>query len=191
MSEAHTVKASKSSTLGLLLSRGLQTAAEAIGISYAIAIGPTLYERFQPMVGHIQKSGFEKGWAEGTKAGWVAPTAEMMSGAMAGRITANIVAGGMEMMFRKKLTGGEKILSESMGAFVAVGMQVGTFSGAGFAAIMTPPGMAALATYAVASAATSLALFLVKKPFQSLANYSRKAMKSESPSAGAPAMAPA
>ena len=56
---------------------------------------------------------------------------------------------------------------------------------------MTPPGMAALATYAVASAATSLALFLVKKPFQSLANYSRKAMKSESPPAGAPAMAPA
>ena len=182
-----TVTTSRCSTVGLLFSRGISTLAESIGIGYAMAIGPTLYERSTPMVGHIRALGFEEGWAEGIKEGWVAPASGMIGSGIAGRLTVNLVAGGMEMIYGRKLQSSEKIICEAMGAFVAVGLQVGAFSGAGLGALLSPPGLAALATYAAASAITQVVSFIATKPLKSLANYSRKVFASNPDPA--PAMA--
>lgn len=158
----------------LLLQRGLRTAAESLGLSYAMAIGPTLHERFGPMAESIGTLGFEKGWAEGFRDGWAAAPAGMIGSGVAGNIAANMMGGFMELAYGRKLTGKEAMLCKAMGAFVAVGLQVGVFSGAGMAALLTPAAGAALAYYAVASAVTSLALFAVEKPLQSISNYSKR-----------------
>jgi hypothetical protein len=175
--ETPQVKKSSSSVLGLAM-RVVHTAAESLGISYAMTIGPTLYERFQPTVESIGKLGFEKGWEEGIKDGWVAGPAGLIGSAIMGRIATNLVSWGLEATLERKLGGNEKMLCEAMGAFVAVGLQVGVFTGAGLGALLSPAAGAALAYYAVATIVTSVA---VGKPLQSVANYSGKVFGGKSP----------
>jgi hypothetical protein len=179
--EAPQVKKSSSSVLGLAM-RGVHTAAEAIGISYAMCIGPTLYERFQPMVESIGKLGFTEGWAEGAKVGFAASPAGLIGSGIAGRIATNLVARRLETVLGRKLGGNEKMLCEAMGAFVAVGLQVGVFSGAGLGALLSPAAGAALAYYAIATFVTSIGVSVVEKPLKSIANYSGKVFGGNSPS---------
>lgn len=68
----------------------------------------------------------------------MAAPAGLVGSGIAGRIATNLVAGGLETVLGRKLGGNEKMLCEAMGAFVAVGLQVGVFSGAGLGALLSP-----------------------------------------------------
>lgn len=167
------VSKSSSTVLGLL-KHTLYVGMEAIGLSYAIAIGPTLWQNTKPMLESITKLGFEKGWEAGPKAWASAPAGALGAGIM-GRVTSHFVQAGIETIYGKVGPNG-KMVAEAMGAFVAVGLQVGVFAGKGLAALATPAGISALAVYAVATAATTLAIKLVETPLKALTNYGSRAL---------------
>lgn len=118
--------------------------------------------------------GIEKGWEEVWKSGWNPAPEGLIGSAITGRIAKNLMAGCMEMLCGRKLNTQEETICGATGLFIAVGLQVGVFSGGGLAALLTPAAGAALAYIAVAGAVTNLAIFLIEKPLKSLANYSGK-----------------
>lgn len=169
------VEKSASNMLGVL-SHVVHGGLESIGLAYAIGLGPTLAKNTKPMIDSIAKEGFEKGWAEGPKA-WVDAPEGMLTSGIMGRLTANVIKAGIQAVFGKVGPDG-KAVAEAMGAFVAVGLQVGAFSGKGLAAIATPAGAGALATYAVASVATCVAIWAIEKPFKELMGFAARASAS-------------
>lgn len=178
MSETPAVAKSKSSTLGLLGLRAIGTAVEVGAVSFALSIAHTLYESFLPTVKAIGAQvkasgiqGFTEGWNEGMKEGLLAGPTGMAFTATVGRIASNLVAGGIEALYGRKLSTKEKWVCETIGAFVAVGLQVSA-TGGGVAILP------ALGYYATTAALTSIASYLVTTPLKSLASYSRKALDS-------------
>lgn len=189
MADQTTVQSSFSTPLNLLY-RGWRTTAESIGIGMAMCVGPTIYEKFNPLVENVGKLGFEKGWAESWKTGWAEAPAGAVGAGITGVITANICCSMLETMYGRKLTQPEELGCRIAGAVVAVGLQVGLFSGAGLPALLTAKAASALGCYVAAKAVTNVGLFLVEKPLQSLASFSKRVFTSaEKPAEAAPAPA--